>query len=303
MNTMSLLLALIFCLGTAAAQVNLQGIVDLKVHCNPDSNPPRKIDAFEVARLFKKEGLRAFVIKSHYLPTSQLAYSVNKAVPEVGAYGAIVLNLSVGGMNPYAVEQFGQVTGNYARLVWMPTMDAENVVRQLQEKRPFVAVSKDGALLPETMAVLKAIKQQNLTLATGHLTPAEVLLVLREARKLGIERMIVTHAMPWPVRMDLAQMKEAVSLGAYIEFVYNLIYPDPNQKSQRVRLGFADYAHAIHALGAEHCIISSDVGQPQRPVQTEAWKEYIGYLLKAGVTEREIDLMAKRNPAWLIRLQ
>ena len=65
MNTMSFLLALIFCLGTATAQVNLQGIVDLHVHCNPDSNPPRKIDAFEVARLFRQEGLRAFVIQSH----------------------------------------------------------------------------------------------------------------------------------------------------------------------------------------------------------------------------------------------
>jgi quercetin dioxygenase-like cupin family protein len=294
--------SLLLCSGTALAQINLAGIVDLHVHCNPDSNPPRRIDAFEVARLFQKEGMRAFVIKSHYTPTAQLAYAVNQTVPGVTAYGGLVLNLSVGGMNPYAVEQFGQVTGGYARIVWMPTMDAENVARQLKEKHPFVRVSKDGVLLPETVAVLKMIKQQKLVLATGHLSPEEAFLVVEEARKLGIGSIIGTHPMTWPVGMTIDQMRKLAGMGVYIEFVYNLIYPDPNRKSQHERLGFSDYARAIHAIGAERCILAVDVGQPQRPVHTEAWKEYITGLLKAGVTEHEIDLMARRNPARIIGL-
>ena len=71
---------LLFVTAAAPAQFDLKGVVDLHVHCNPDSFPPRRIDALEVAQLFKKEGGRAFVIKSHYLPTSQLAYAVNKTV-------------------------------------------------------------------------------------------------------------------------------------------------------------------------------------------------------------------------------
>jgi Family of unknown function (DUF6282) len=301
----SLLILLLGSCAAAQAPFDLNGIVDLHVHCNPDSAPPRRIDAFEVAQLFKKEGLRAFVIKSHYLPTSQLAYAVNKIVPEVTAYGAITLDRSVGGINPEAVEHFARVTGEYARIVWMPTQDAENFVRNIRPPRPFVSVSKDGKLLPEVIEVLQVIKKYNLTLATGHSTAQEDLMLVRAARRLGIDRIIVTHAMPQPVRMTIPQMQEAAGMGAYIEFVYNLIYPDPEADARnagRKRLTFADYAQAIHAVGAEHCFISSDVGQPMRPTQTEAWKEYIAGLMKAGVTAAEINIMAKRNPARLIGL-
>jgi hypothetical protein len=112
--------------------------------------------------------------------------------------------------------------------------------------------------------------------------------------------------MPPPVHMTIEQMKEAVGMGAYIEFVYNLIYPDPEAQKKnpgRKRLTFDDYAGAIHAIGPEHCFLSSDVGQPMRPVHSEAWKEYVAGLIKAGVTLPEINMMSKRNPAHLIGLQ
>jgi hypothetical protein len=217
-----------------------------------------------------------------------------------------VLNRSVGGINPLAVEHFAMVTGNYARIVWMPTQDAENEVRRLTVKHPSVPVSKDGALLPEVIEVLKIIRKYNLTLATGHSSAEEGLMLVREARKLGIDRIIVTHAMPAPVNMTIGQMQEAASMGAQIEFVYNLIYPDPGLEKKaagRKRLNFADYVRAIRAVGPEHCFLSSDVGQPQRPIQSEAWKEYLGYLMKAGLIVPEIDMMAKRNPARLIGLE
>jgi hypothetical protein len=300
------LLCFLLSAGALAAQFDLKGIVDLHVHCNPDSAPPRRIDAFEIARLFKKEGMRAFVIKSHYLPTSQLAYAVNKAEPGVAVYGAITLNRSVGGINPEAVEQFANVTGNYARVVWLPTQDSENVVSHSKPGAPFVAVTRNGQVLPEVIEVLKVIKKHNLTFATGHSTAQENLLLIREARKLGIDRIIVTHAMPAPIHMTIGQMKEAAGMGAYIEFVYNLIYPDPEADKRNPnhhRLTFADYAQGIHAVGAEHCFLSSDVGQPMRPVQTEAWKEYTAGLMKAGVTVKELDMMTKRNPARLVGLE
>ena len=303
---MKLALISVLCAGTALAQFDLKGIVDLHVHCNPDSAPPRRTDIFEIAGLFRKEGIRAYVIKSHFLPTAQLAYAVNKAIPEVQAFGGIVLNRSVGGINPVAVEHFGMVTGGYARIVWMPTQDAENELRRRPGHGPFVSVSRNGALLPEVIEVLKVIKKYNLTLATGHSTAEEDLLLVSEARKLGIGRIIVTHAMPPPVNMTIGQMKQAAAMGAQIEFVYNLIYPDPElarKNPGRRRLGFDDYARAIHAVGPEHCFLSSDVGQPNRPFQSEAWKEYLASLVQAGITVPEIDMMAKRNPARLIGLE
>jgi hypothetical protein len=114
MRIKQLFLSFLLLAGTGAAQFRLRGIVDLHVYTNPDSAPPRRTDIFEIAQAFKRKGIRAYVIKSHFLPTLQLAYVMNKVIPEVGPYGGIVLNWSVGGINPLAVEHFAMVTSNYA---------------------------------------------------------------------------------------------------------------------------------------------------------------------------------------------
>ncbi len=285
-------------LSAATCLAQLQGIVDIHVHCDPDSMP-RSIDALDAARRFRKEGFRAVLLKNHFAPTAQLAYVVNRTVEGLQAYGGIVLNRPVGGINPVAVEQLAKFKGGYGRVVWMPTFDAENQVRVSGEKRPFVSVSRNGALLPEVLEVLQIMAREKLVLATGHSSPAEDLLLIREARRAGIDRIVVTHAMLSPVSMSIDQQKEAASLGAYIEFVYNALLPSSGQ----THLSFADYAKAIHAVGAEHCILSSDLGQAVNPVHTEGWKAYLQGLSKAGISSAEIDLTARRNPARLLHLE
>ena len=134
-------------------------------------------------------------------------------------FGGIDLNLTVGGINPAAVEHMTRVSGGWGRLVWMPTFDAENQVRYAKENRPFVSVSRGGDLLPEVKEVLALVAKHALVLATGHSSPQEGLMLLREARRLGVQRMVVTHAMNPPIVMTVAQMQEAAKLGAFIEFV------------------------------------------------------------------------------------
>ena len=73
--------------------------------------------------------MRGLVLKNHYEPTASLAYLVRKLVPGVEAFGGIALNLTVGGINPAAVERMSMVTGGWGRFVWMPTFDSENAVR------------------------------------------------------------------------------------------------------------------------------------------------------------------------------
>jgi len=138
--------ALVVCVGGISFG-QLKGLVDIHVHGDPDSMP-RKIDVLEAARLGREEGMRALVLKNHYAPTAQLAYVVNRAVPGIQVFGAIVLNRSVGGINAEAVAQAAAFKGGYLRVVWMPTFDAENQVRFSKERRPFVSVVQDGRLLP-----------------------------------------------------------------------------------------------------------------------------------------------------------
>lgn len=282
-------------LAALAQAQTLAGVVDIHVHADPDSLP-RSIDVIDVARLAHQRGMRALVLKNHYSATAGSAYLVRKLVPGIEIFGGIALNRTVGGVNPAAVEQMTQVKGGWGRIVWMPTFDAENQVRDSHEDRPFVSVSRNGRLLPEVEQVLALIARHRLTLATGHSSPAENLLLIQAARRAGVERIVVTHAMLPPVRMNVEQMKEAASLGAYLEFVYNaLIGP-------KKAFEIGEYAAALRAVGPEHCILSSDLGQAGNPLHPDGLLAFFQALRNQGFTEQEIRRMSQTNPARLLGL-
>ncbi len=286
----------LFAMSSVMVAQSLNGVVDIHVHSDPDS-VPRSIDAIEIAKLAKARGMRALVLKNHYEPTASLAYLVRKEVPGIELFGGIALNRTVGGINPAAVERMTKVKGGWGRVVWMPTFDAENQVRFSKENRPFVSVSRGGALLPEVKEVIGLIAKHQLTLATGHSTPEEVLMLIREARAQGVQRIVVTHAMLAPVQMSVAQMREAVKLGAKLEFVYNaLIGP-----GKMFEIG--QYAEAIRQVGVDACILSSDLGQAGNPLHPDGLMAFFAGLRSQGFSVAEIETMSKRSPAKLLGLE
>src|SRR3984957_9151224 len=282
---------------TAFTQENpLAGAIDIHVHSAPDSTP-RSIDAVDLARLAKNRGMRGLVLKNHYEPTASLAYVVRKEVPGIEVFGGVDLNLSVGGMNPSAVEHMAATTGGYGRVVWMSTFDSEAQVHYSKQDRPFVRVSQNGQLLPETRQVIALIARRNLVLATGHVSAEEGLILIREARAQGVQHMVVTHAMLAPIYMSDAQMLEAAKMGAYIEFVYNGLLGSYKEFT------FKDYARAIRYVGVDHCILASDMGQPANPLHPDGLVALFDGPKKEGITQAEINRMAKENPARLLGLE
>lgn len=293
------LLVILFALGAAvtspADENPLSGVIDIHVHCAPDS-APRKIDAIDLARMAKSRGMRGMVLKNHYEPTASLAYVVRKEVPGIEVFGGVDLNLSVGGMNPSAVEHMAATTGGFGRFVWMSTFDSEAQVRYSKQDRPFVRISQNGELLPETKRVIAIIAKQNLVMATGHPTAEEALMLVHEGRTQGVKHMVVTHAMMSPIHMSDAQMLEAAKMGAYIEFVYNGLIGSYKEFT------FKDYARAIRYVGVEHCILASDMGQPTNPMHPDGLILFFKGLREQGITTAEINRMAKENPARLLGL-
>jgi hypothetical protein len=276
-------------------QQDLNGVIDIHVHVLPDVRN-RSIDAIDLAKLAKKRGMRGLVLKNHHESTAALAYVVRKEVPGIEIFGGIDLDLSVGGINLNAVQQMLLMTGGWGRVVWLPTLDAENQVRVSKENRPFVSISKNGHLLPEVEELIALVQKNQLTLETGHSSPEEGLMVVREARKAGVEHVIVTHALASPVRMSIPQMQEAARAGAYIEFVYSaLLAPQ--------KLAVADYVKAIREVGPASCILSSDLGQPENPLHPEGMALFFEILRKAGISQADIDLMSKTNPARALGLK
>jgi len=278
------------------AQPRLDGVIDIHVHADPDSIP-RSIDAISLAKLAKSRGMRGLVLKNHYEATASLAWVVRQEVPGIEIFGGIDLNLTVGGINPAAVERMTMMKGGYGRVVWMPTFDSENQVKYSKEDRPFVPVAKDGRLLPAVEQVIALCARHDLTLETGHSSAAEGLMIVREARRQGVKRIVVTHAMLPPVVMTVAQMREAAASGAYIEFVYNgLVGKAPSSKIDI-------YASAIREIGPQSCILASDLGQVGNPLHPDGLAAFIGQLSQHGFSRAELDLMTKTNPAKALGLE
>jgi hypothetical protein len=274
----------------------LDGVIDIHAHSSPDSTP-RSIDAVDLAKLAKLRGMRGVVLKNHYESTAALAYVVSQAVPGIEIFGGIDLNRSVGGINTAAVERMVMMKGGLGRIVWMPTFDSENQVKYSKENRPFVPVSKNGVLLPEVRDVIALVAKNNLTLETGHSSAEEDLMIVKEAKRQGVQHIVVTHAMAPPVKMSIPQMKEAAANGAFIEFVYgNLI---GNAKAYTP----TEFATAIKALGPASCILSSDLGQVGNPLHPDGLAAFFDLMRKEGISQADIDLMSKANPAKALGLK
>jgi predicted metal-dependent phosphotriesterase family hydrolase len=196
--------------------------------------------------------------------------------------------------------------GGWGRIVWMPSWDSEHtsrISRNWPAGRPFVSVAKDKELLPEVKEAIAVIAKTRtrdsngeLILATGHNSPEEVLMMIREAKRVGVRNVIVTHPLLESVGMNHEQMKEAAKLGAYLEFVSSF------SRGARVAETTKEYVEAIRAVGVEHCFVSSDLGQLTTPFPPDGLAAAAKALRANGFTERELDILFKENPAKILGL-
>jgi hypothetical protein len=280
--------------GDPANPVSLEGVIDFHCHSSPDVNK-RSVNSFEVVQNAKAAGMRAVVLKNHYVSTAALAQLAMEEVGGIEVYGGIVLNRSNGGINPEAVRRMVEVEGHRGKVVWLPTFDAENQVKFDHTHRPFVAVVRDGQPVPAMAEIFQLVAANDLIFATGHSAPAESLILLEAARKAGVKRLLVTHVLSASTRATIEQMKRMADLGATLEVVW---LAHLGSKPLPVSV----CAQAIQAVGAEHFLMSSDLGQPGNPIHTQGLRDFITALKAEGISDREIDLITRKNPARLLGL-
>src|SRR2546427_4473503 len=183
-------LIIVLALGIASARAEaLDGAIDMHAHSYLDG-VARSIDAVDLAKLAKSRGMRALVLKNHYEPTASLAYIVRKDVPGIEVFGGISLDLTVGGVNPAAVEWMTKVRGGYGRVIWLPTFDSEAQVKRTGQQRPFAPVVRDGKVTPELAQVIAIAARNNLVLETGHSSGSEDLIIIEEAKRQGVQNVM-----------------------------------------------------------------------------------------------------------------
>ena len=281
--------------GPAAAQdrdVSLDGAIDFHVHSGPDSRP-RSVNDLEVARMTRRAGLRGIVLKNHFTMTADRAALAMAQVEGLEIFGGVVLNRAVGGINAEAVRQMVQFDGGRGKVVWLPTFDAEYYVTAQGESGPYVSVTYEGVPVPELAEIFALVAQNDLVLAMGHSSPEEVLVLIPEARRHGVERILVTHV--FSQRPSRAQMQQMADAGAILEIDWYAVYLGNRTVTE--------YVSAIQEIGAEHFLMSSDLGQATSPSHVDGLRAYVTAMRGAGVTDDQIDLMLRRNPARLLGLE
>lgn len=281
----------------------IKNAYDLHVHSAPDV-VKRKSDDLEIARDVVASGMKGYVIKSHYFNTAGRAALIKAMVPGCNAIGALVLNNSVGGLNPNAVEMAARAG---TKIIWFPTMDAQNMWDFLSKSKaavPFgsatsdptkvkgISILKDGTLVPEVYEILDLIAKYDLILATGHISKQESLILLQEAKKRHINRIIVTHVDFPATFTTIEEQKEFIKYGAILEHTYvNIINKDFDMDSLK--------AH-IRGVGAENIILSTDLGQYMNPSPVEGFGSYLESVLLTGISEKEIERMVVKNTSALV---
>ena len=89
-------------------------------------------------------------------------------------------------------------------------------------------------------------------------------------------------------------MRQMAAAGAVMELDWYAVYED--------RRTVEEYVGVITELGAEHFLISSDLGQKGSPSHPDGLRAFITALRVAGVSDSDIDVMARENPARLLGL-
>ena len=228
----------------------------------------RHIDDAALAEHAIAAGMRGFVLKDHDASTTGRAYYVNRMYPQVESFGAVVLNRSVGGLSPYVA----QAAVHYgARVVWMPSNHAKHHAdffgitdypqfglpkKQLPGEGVTVFEEDGATLTPAARTICEIVAENDVALATGHLSLAEIRALQDAAVAAGVSRFIVTHANWSLCKLDLDVQRELIAKGATLEYVASSCVSPIFWEQQP-----AELAEWIIALQGEHLVFGSDLGQ------------------------------------------
>ena len=267
------------------------GSYDLHIHTEPDVIP-RRLGDLEMARQAAEAGMKGFVVKSHIFPTPGRAAMLRELYPQLDVLGAVALNCEVGGINPRAAEAAAKMG---AKMLWFPTMDAKMYRKERGApgwESGLSAVGADGCVTQAARDVLAIAKRYDLVVGTGHLGTEEAIRVTEAAHAMDFKRICLTHVTLPVCRMTVEQLRQCIAWGAVAEYSYCHVLSG--------KCSMELIAEQIKAIGAEHAILSTDLGQKSNPYPVEGLRAFCEKLQEHGITEKELDLMLKTNPRKLL---
>jgi hypothetical protein len=269
----------------------LEDAIDLHVHSSPDVDV-RRFNDLDLAREAERAGMGAILIKSHQNSTVERAWLVSKVVTGIQVFGGLVLNETVGGLNVAAVK-LALAMG--AKEIWMPTRSARNHRLYHGEAGGISVLDASGDLVPAAQAIVEAVAQSDCILSTGHLSPDEAVVLIHQARRCGVRKLLVTHPEWAPTFYPLSLQKQLALLG---HVWFERCFVSTTHLCGCVP--FQVIEQAIAEAGVDTTVLSSDLGQPQTPPPAEGLRLYAERLQSSGFSVEHIRQMMCANPAHLL---
>jgi hypothetical protein len=271
----------------------LEGAVDLHVHSAPDIDE-RRYDDFELAREACRAGMSALLIKSHQFSTVERAWLVSQALKDIAVFGGIVMNHTVGGFNPAAVEAALRLG---AKQVWMPTRSARNHRRAHGQEGGLAALDEERRLRPEILRILEMMAGTDCLLGTGHLSAEEAYVVIEQAREFGI-RVLVTHP-EWSVTFYPIELQK--KLAAFGNVWFERCFVSTTHRCGHTPMSVIE--DAIVEVGVSTTVIATDLGQPDTPPPAAGFRQYADRLRSSGFSVEDIRVMMRDNPGYLLGIR
>jgi hypothetical protein len=220
------------------------------------------------------------------------AWLVSQCVAEIGVYGGLVLNETVGGFNPAAVRLALQMG---ARQIWMPTRSAQNHRQYHGQPGGISIIDDQDRLLPAVGEILRAMAESDCILGTGHLSPRETSVLIDTALTLGVAKILVTHPEWGPTYHSYQAQRELAERGnVYFERCF------VSTTHLCGNVPFETIERAIVETGVERTILSTDLGQPETPPPAEGLRLYGERLRSTGFSVDDIRKMMQANPERLL---
>lgn len=281
----------------------LDGVCDIHMHLAPDVKP-RCTDEFTFARQAKAAGYRAVMYKSNEWSCHDRAYLIRQALPDFEVFGSFCMNFTYGDkINVYAAKMAVQTTGKTCRCIWMPTQAAVYHQNCFGQKGAGIPVSENGRLLPDVVKVMEICAENDIIFATGHSAPEESILMAAKAHEMGFKKLVVTHPNTTVWKMTADQIKRCAELGAYIEYCYlGRLWGEGTSMPEYVRQSGEEFLNYVNIV-PERSFISTDLGQYGMPNPLDGMRACIKELQQAGLGQRVIDILVRKNPAYLIGLE
>ena len=280
--------------------ISLKDMYDLHFHASPSINL-RKLSALEALKLANAEGMAGILLMDHTYNTESIAQILNELGYRTKVFGSILLNESVGGINPSVVEAAIELGTKH---IQMPTYSSRNHEEKFgddQQEFPYkkrvkgiYILDSRGRLIPEVEDALQVMKGRGSFLGTGHLSIVEMEALISRAKSLKIPVMVSgasSETSPIPISVQNRMADDFV----FMEHNYGVLI-----RVQRKQTPIESVVEQIRSVGAERCVIATDAGQITFPDQVYCLKDFVKRLMEKGIKQKEIDLMTRENPRILL---